>query len=347
MNIETGESLMLKTSLRAGLLAIGATALLGMAPQHARAAECDTDETITIAEMTWLSASTLAYVTNRVLKDGFGCKTKVVPGDTVPTATSMLSKGEPMIAPELWLSTSEQIWEKIVAKGIAYKASDIFSDGGMEGWFIPDYVAKANPTLKSVDDLADHVDLFKEVASNGKGRLYACPPGWACEILNTNLFKAFDMESKNYELFSPGSGANLKASIARKVTRKQPVLTYYWGPTAVIGKFNLVKLDMPAYDAEAYKCLASKSCADPKPSDFKNSEIAVAVVTELKEKAPKVADFLSKMQVPNDTINAVLAWGDDNSASPEEVATYFFKNHEAIWTKWVSADVAAKIKASL
>lgn len=338
---------MIKNTLRAGLLAIGATALLGMAPQQAQAASCGTDETITIAEMTWLSASTLAYVTDRIVRDGLGCKTKIVPGDTVPTATSILSKGQPMIAPELWLSTSEAIWEKIVAKGIAFKANDIFEDGGAEGWFIPDYVAKANPGLKTVADLEKHVDLFKEVASNGKGRLYACPPGWACEILNTNLFKALDMETKNFELFSPGSGANLKASIARKVTRKQPVLTYYWGPTAVIGKYNLVKLDMPAYDAKAYECLAKKDCESPQASDFKPGEVAVAVVTELKEKAPVVVEFLSKMQIPNEVINSVLAWGDDNSASPEDIATYFFKTHEAVWTKWVSADVAAKVKATL
>ena len=37
----------------------------------------------------------------------------------------------------------------------------------------------------------------------------------------------------------------------------------------------------------------------------------------------------------------VLAWGDDNSATPEEVADHFLKNYEAIWTQWVPEDVAA------
>ena len=53
------------------------------------------------------------------------------------------------------------------------------------------------------------------------------------------------------------------------------------------------------------------------------------------------------MQLPNDQVSEILAWGDDNKASPAEVATYFFKNYEPIWTKWVPADVADKIKASL
>jgi len=37
----------------------------------------------------------------------------------------------------------------------------------------------------------------------------------------------------------------------------------------------------------------------------------------------------------------------DNQASGEEGAKYFLKNNEALWTTWVSPEVAAKIKASL
>ncbi len=316
------------------------------APVHAQT-QCGTNEKITIAEMTWLSAATLAHVTRRILKDGFGCQTTLVPGDTVPTATSMLAKSEPMIAPELWLSTSEAIWEKILARGNAFKAGDVFTEGGSEAWFIPDYVAKAHPSLKSVDDLPAHAELFTEVASNGKGRLYACPPGWACEITNTNLFKALKLGDQNFEIFSPGSGANLNASIARKIARKQPLLTYYWGPTAIIGKFNLVPLTMPPYDAKRFECLASKHCADPKPSGFKRGEVAVAVVTKLKTEAPAVVDYLSRMQVPNAVINEVLAWGDDQSASPDDIAVHFLTRHPQVWTRWVPADVADRVKASL
>ncbi|HSH43172.1 MAG TPA: ABC transporter substrate-binding protein [Arenicellales bacterium] len=313
----------------------------------AQAAQCDTEDTITIAEMTWLSASTFAYVTERVLADGYGCDVKIVPGDTVPTATSMLTKSEPHIAPELWVSTAESIWEEALEKGNVYKASDIFADGGKEGWWIPDYVAEQNPGLKSVTDLKDHAGLFREAASGDQGRFYGCPPGWGCEIITNNLFKALDLESHGWELFSPGSGANLKASIARKVTRNEPIVGYYWGPTAVIGKYNLVRLEMPEYDPEKFNCLTDKNCADPQLTGWKTGEVAVAVVSELKEKAPNVAAFLENLQFPNDTVNALLAWGDDNSASPEEVADRFFQQHPEIWQQWVPDDVAERIQASL
>jgi glycine betaine/proline transport system substrate-binding protein len=311
--------------------------------------KCGTGDEITIANMTWLSANVLAQVTHRILTAGYGCKAKLVPGDTVPTATSMLTKNRPHIAPEMWISTASSIWDAINKKGNVYKASDVFGSGGKEGWSIPDYVAKANPGLKTVSDLKNpkYAALFAEAQSGGKGRLYGCPPGWGCEIITNNLYKALELKKANYQLFSPGSGANLKASIARRVTRKQPVLAYYWGPTAVIGRYKLVRLGMPAYEAKKFTCLTDKYCANPQVTGWKPGEVGVAVVADLKKKAPNVTAFLAKLQVPNEVVNQELAWGDGRKASAEEVAMHFFKNHEAVWSKWVPADVAARVKASL
>lgn len=338
------------TTIEKGLLAAGALAMTtALTPLPAAAQDetsCGTDEPISVVEMTWLSAGTLAYVTETILAEGYGCNVEIVPGDTVPTATSMLTKSEPDIAPELWITTAQSIWNQIQEKGNVYKASEIFTEGGVEGWWIPDYVAEQNPDLKSISDLKDNWELFAERTSPDEGRFYGCPPGWACEITTTNLFEALNL-GENYELFSPGSGANLKASIARKVTRQEPVVAYYWGPTAVIGRYNLVKLDMPAYDAEAFECLTDSECQDPQPTAFKPAEVAVAVVESMKERAPNVTAMLEKMQVPNDVMNDVLAWGDENSASPEATAEYFLENYEDVWTDWVPDAVAEKVRQSI
>ena len=90
-----------------GLGALMASVLI--TPGASYATECGTDDTIKIAEMTWLSAGTLAYIADKILDDGYGCNTEIVPGDTVPTATSMYKKSSPHIAPELWVSTAESI----------------------------------------------------------------------------------------------------------------------------------------------------------------------------------------------------------------------------------------------
>ena len=56
---------------------------------------------VTIAEMNWASAQVIAHI-DAVLLRGLGCEVELIPGDTMPTATSLVEKGEPSIAPELW-----------------------------------------------------------------------------------------------------------------------------------------------------------------------------------------------------------------------------------------------------
>lgn len=313
---------------------------------QSHAAECKTSKPITVAEMTWLSSGALAYLTKDILQDGYGCEVTVVPGDTVPTAASMLAKGEPDIAPELWVSTVQSTWDKMKAEGKIYKAGDIFAGGGQEGWWVPDYFAAEHPEIKSVSDLKDNWKAFEDPSAPGKGRFYACPPGWGCEIISNNLIKALGMD-KTFEVYPTGSGANLKATIARQVARKKPFLGWYWGPTEVIGKYHLKLLEMPAFDAAKFKCLTDVNCPNPQSTGWAVGEVVVAVNTRIKTEAPEAAEFLSKMQLPNDDVNTILAWGDDNKATPAEVATYILKNYPNIWTNWVSEEAAAKIKVKL
>lgn len=323
-------------------LALGGAALA----QPAVAQDCGTAERVTIAEMTWLSAATLAHVAQKIMADGYGCNAELVPGDTVPTATSMLTRSEPHVAPELWVSTVQAQWDQMQEKGNVYKASDIFADGGQDGLWVPDYILTENPQLKTIEDLKDNWQIFEHAQNPGVGRFYNGPPGWASEVIITNYYKALGLQD-NYELFSPGSGENLKASIARAVAQHQAFIGYYWGPSDVVGKYKLVRLGMPENDPEKFTCLTDANCADPQVTGWAPSEVAVAVVADLKEKAPDVAEFLSKMQVPNEEISTILGWGDDNGATSEELAVYFLKNYESIWSAWVPAEVAEKVKASL
>lgn len=159
------------------LTAFAALAVSGMAlAQPAVAADCGTAETVSIAEMTWLSAAALAHVTDKILSAGYGCTTELVPGDTVPTATSMLTRSTPSIAPELWVSTVQAQWDEMQAKGNVYKASDIFSGGGQDGLWVPDYVLTQHPELKSIEDLAANWQISRTHKAPAKGAFTMARP---------------------------------------------------------------------------------------------------------------------------------------------------------------------------
>jgi len=79
---------LLSTCIAAGTLACANAAF---------AADCGA---VTIASMNWQSAEVLANVDKFILNKGFGCNADIITGDTVPTITSMVEKGEPDVAPD-------------------------------------------------------------------------------------------------------------------------------------------------------------------------------------------------------------------------------------------------------
>ena len=325
--------------------AVVVAGVAGFAPA-ALAASCDTDKKIDIAEMNWPSAAALAHIHATILEKGYGCNVEVVAGDTVPTSASMLSKGRPAIAPEMWTGTIQQAWDKGIADGSVKAAGLAISDGAVEGWWIPQYVADANPDLKKVEDLPAHKDLFKDPDDPSQGRFYSCPPGWGCEIANAALFEAYELE-ESFNLFSPGSGGNLDASIIRAFEREQPIVFYYWGPTAIMGKYDMVQLEMPAYDAEIWNCNADSACTPKRKSAFATPPVVVATSSWLSEEAPMVFDYLGKVSLNNVQISQMLNWGAENKAGAKETAENFLKTEQDVWTSWVDAEAAEKIKSAL
>jgi len=326
---------------------LSAASIPALAQETADNGACGTDRTIDIAEMTWPSAAALAHIHATILEAGYGCDVEIVTGDTVPTSSSMLSRGTPAVAPELWTSALEEPWAKGKADGLVVELSDAITDGTIEGWFIPRYTQEAHPELVTVQDVVDHPEFFSDPEEADKGRLYSCPPGWACELSTSALFEAYAMD-ETWNLFSPGSGGALDASIARAFTREEPILFYYWGPTAILGKYDAVLLDMGPVDKDIYACNTDPACEKPaEKTGYPSSPAVVGAAAWLPEEAPAVADYFAKVGLTNAEISELLIYGDENQADAEATAENFLKTKEDLWTKWVPAAVAEKVRASL
>ena len=329
----------LSMSLVAALTVAGALVFA-----HGPAAACGK---VTIAEMTWPSAGVAAHVEDIILAAGYGCDTEVVPGDTVPTVTSMTEKGEPDIAPEIWINSAREAVNNAVDEGRLVIAGEILTDGGEEGWWVPAYMLEEHPELTTLQAVMERPDLFPDKEEPGKGRFYGCPPGWACEIVNRNLFTAYGLEEAGFTLFNPGSGEGLAGAIASAYERGEPIFAYYWAPTVLLGKYPMVKLGGMEHDPETWLCIIDKDCADPQPNMYAKSVVFTVTTSSFAETAPEAYEFVSNVSWPNSFLNELLAWKDSNQASTRETAEYFLKNHEDVWAAWVPAEVADKVKAAM
>jgi glycine betaine/proline transport system substrate-binding protein len=307
---------------------------------------------VTIAEMNWASASLLANVDAIILEEGYDCDVELIGGDTTPTFTSMNEKGEPDLAPELWVNAVREPLYAAIEEGRMISAIEGPITGLGEGWWVTKKFMEDHPEIDTVEKMLEHPELVPYIEDEDKGAFMGCPAGWGCQLANENMFRAFDMEEKGWVLVDPGSAAGLDGSIAKAVERDEPWFGYYWAPTAVIGKYDLQMLPFEAewggtenWDGCIVK--SADECADPQPSSWTASEVHSVVTAEFAEENAVAMGYLAKRVVPGDVVNAMLVYMNDNQATGEDAAYEFLATQEDVWTQWVPEDVAEKVKDAL
>ncbi len=129
------------------------------------------------------------------------------------------------------------------------------------------------------------------------------------------------------------------ASLAGAYKKGEPWFGYYWAPTWVLGSYDMTPLEEPAYDKATFESTAA--CAYPAVS------VNIFVNSGLTKKAPDVVEFLKKYETTQAMANKFLAFMQENEADTQAAAQWFLKNYEDVWTGWVPADVAAKVKKAL
>ncbi len=324
---ETQMKLKMLTATAAFALSLGATSAT---------ASCGK---VSITEMDWASSAVVTAVANFLMTQGYGCDVQVVPSSTVPALTSLAETGEPDILTEVW-ANSTPAYEPLLAEGKLVELTNVLSDGGVEAWWIPAYLAESNPELTTWDG------IMANPAAVG-GKFHDCPSGWACDIINNNNLKAAKAVAGGLERFQHGSGETLQTSIAAAYADKAPWFGYYWAPTAVLGKYPMVRVEVPAYNAEAHSCNGDVDCANPGFSAYPSAKVVTAASGAFMEREPEVATLMKNVAFTNAQMGDVLAWRLDNNASYDEAAVYFLTSYKDVWGNWLSDDAKGKLAAIL
>lgn len=331
-----------KTALAATLAVIA----LALAPTASHAKGCGT---VTIADMNWSSATFIAALDRFILDHGYGCDAELVPGDTMPTGTSMMEKGEPDVAPELWTNSFKEALDKGIKEGRLVIAGKSLSDGGEEGFWVPKYLVDKDPSLATIDGIKAKAKMFKNPENPDTSMFMGCPSGWNCQITSGHLFDALHLKDAGFEYVDPGSGAALAGSIEKAYNRQEPWFGYYWAPTALLGRFAMVKVDFGSGIDEAHydSCISQAVCEDPHPTMYPPSIVQTVAVAGFAKRAPEAFAYMQRRSFTNAFMNGYLAWMDKNQADGDTAAIHFLQTKEDLWTKWVSPDVAAKVRAAV
>jgi len=321
----------------------------GFLSAAAAAPTCEIDRPVMFGGLDWDSNAFHTELARVILERGYGCKTDVLPGSTLPLITG-LGQGDIDVLMEVWRDNVTEPWNEALQAGTVVSLGTNFPDA-VQGWYVPRYVIEGDgvrgiepmaPGLRTVSDLRQYAPLFRDPEQPGKGRFYNCILGWSCEEQSTRKLRGYGLD-RFYTNFRPGTGAALAAAIASAYERGEPVVAYYWGPTWVLGAFDLVKLEEPAYSEEAWNAFNADPARHP-PVSFPTVEVIVGANANFAERAPEISAFLRAYETTGQMVSEALAYMQANrEASARDAALHFIETRPDVWRQWVAPEVADRV----
>lgn len=294
-------------------------------------------QAITIARMQWPSSAILVEVHARLLKASFDCDVRVQESDMPAAGSSMGANGQPAVVPEMWVTRIAEIWNAATKAQKVRQAGNSYDEAAFEGWFVPDYVVARWPEATSIEGLKAHAADFA-AGGTGKGRFVSCPVDWGCSVVNRNMLRANGLDGL-FDIVEPANRFELDTLIAESVSRKEPILFYYWQPNAILSQFAFKPVELGPYNKDNFLCLGRATCGGPLPSGFPPDPVIIAVSEWVFLDAPQVAAYFGRARMPLAEMNAMLQALSDG-ATAEQVADSFVATREEIWRPWLGVVAA-------
>ena len=306
----------------------------GAAPAPGEAENAAEKTEIIFADVGWDSIRLHNAVAGLVAEKVFGYSWIEVPGST-PISHEALMKGEIDVHMEEWTDNLPDYQGDLEAG--RFTELGINYDDNAQAFYLPRYVADANPDLKTVHDLANHADLFPDPEAPDKAVIYGGIPGWAITEIMDKKVSAYGLDSQ-YNYVQPGSQAAMDATVISALDKQQNIVFYYWEPTWLMGKYDFVKLEDDPYDAATYQDGVG-ACPSVK--------VTVAVSNEFAKSNPDFCAFLSKYHTSSAMTNEGLAHMQDTGASFADTAKWLLEQHPELIDASLTPEQAETLRAAL
>ena len=308
-----------------------------------------------LADFDWNSANVHTGIVQFILEHGYGCEVETTRGSTTPIMAAHYDSQLDVVT-ELWYDNIVTQYDAVEAEGIIENIG-INTPDSQQAFYVDRNTAEKY-NIKSVLDMnnPEIAALFTDPENPDRGRMVSCIGGWTCYTINHVKQRVYGLD-KFYTNFDPGSSGALAAEIAGAFAKDRPIFTYYWAPTALMGKVDLVRLVEPPYDAACWgammdvvedikangKDVYKPTCA----TEYKDMSLDKSVLTAWADTHPDETAFLRAYSIPTATVNKLLAYYEDEADGDMELLAMEYLQNNSEWKSWVSAEVAAKVSGAL
>lgn len=114
-----------------------------------------------------------------------------------------------------------------------------------------------------------------------------------------------------------------------------------------MGRYKLVRLQEPPFDANAWATLTDASNPNPQGSQSLPAKLSIGVSKAFRDGYPDLVRVFEQVDLPIQRLNQALANMSEKRTPPREAALAFLRDNREVWKAWLPADIAAKVEASL
>jgi glycine betaine/proline transport system substrate-binding protein len=281
--------------------------------------------TINLVVNAWTASALNVEIAKQLIETELGYPVEVVAIDENAAMFTGLSDGTVDAVLELWPSGVTAAEQAFFDDGTVLNIGELGTVGKI-GWFVPSYVIDEHPELATWEGFADPANaaLFATAETGDLGRFLGTDPSYSQydEAIIENLDLPFQVVFSGSE---PATVAELDARFAAQ----EPIVMYWWTPTAAVAKYDLVNVALPEYSEECYADPAAIDC------DYPEDVLIKIASAQLQEKAPDVFAFLEAFTITTEDQLSMLPPVEIDGEDAADVAAQWIADNEAVWSAWL------------
>jgi len=286
-------------------------------------------ETITLIVNPWTASRLNAEVAKNIIESELGNPVEITEVNENDAMFTGMADGTLDAVLEIWPSGVTDAENAYFEEGSVVNIGELGAVGKI-GWFVPRYVVDEHPELATWEGFQDPelAGLFATAETGDNGRFLGTDPSYSQydEQIIENLGLPLEV------VFS-GSEPATVAEVDARVAAEEPVLLYWWTPTAAVSAYDLVNVTLPEYNEE---CGASAAAGDGGVDcDYPEDVLFKAASGMLEEKDANVFAFLEAFTITTEDQLGMLPAVEIDGEDPADVAADWVSANEDVWSAWL------------
>lgn len=279
--------------------------------------------TVTLATNSWEGSLANNVVAQYVIEKNLGYNVNLLTIDEIPAWPAMV-QGKVSAVMEVW--GHSPLYEQYVTGNKKVLDAGIEGPDGNIGWYVPTYLMKAHPELKTWKGVQKDWKMFVTPQSSPQGQFLDGSPSYVTndQALVKNL-------KINLKVVFAGTEAAQLTQIEADYKAQKPVIFYWYTPQYQNAIYKFSQVQLPPWTAACAKLKpAAINCAYPPYHLYK------VMSANLPKQAPDVANFIKRFKWTSDDQNSVSYDLAVKHMSNSAAAAKWVNAHQAVVKSWLS-----------